>query len=81
VAYAFVMQGGEPSPLDATVDVAEAGSVRFTGVAKALEGASEVRLVIGSTESIAKFDEALARARDGTSDGRVRVLTIPIERR
>lgn len=81
VAYAFTMQDGEPSPLDAKVDFAEAGSVRFTGTARALEGSNEVRIVLGTTSSISKFDDALSRARTGTSDERVRVLRIPVTRR
>lgn len=80
VAYAFVMQGGEPSPLDAKIDVADAGSVRITGVAKALRGSDEVRVVVAEAATIARYDDALALARTKSSDARVRVLSLPIER-
>jgi hypothetical protein len=82
VAYVFARgSGGEPSPVDATVEVAAEGSVRIRGKARALEGARELRIVIGTANgSIKRFDDALARAIDGTSDASIRVLVVPIDR-
>lgn len=80
VAYAFAMIDGEPSPLEAKTEVSADGAVRVTGTSRALEDAGEVRLVLGAPESIGKFDDALARAKRGSSDARVRVITVAIDR-
>jgi hypothetical protein len=81
VAYAFAMGEGEPNPIEANVEIAPDGTIRIRGRARALEGAREVRVVIGTAqESIKRFDDALARARDGKSDAKVRVLTVAIVR-
>lgn len=82
VAYVFAMGEGEPNPVDAQLDVAPEGSVRIRGKARALEGAKEIRVVLGTAnDSIKRFEDALSRARDGKSDADVRVLVIPIVRR
>lgn len=81
VAYAFAIGEGEPNPIEAKVEVAPEGSIRVRGRSRALEGAREVRVVIGiANESIARFEDALTRARDGKSDAFVRVLSVPITR-
>jgi hypothetical protein len=81
VAYAFAIGEGEPNPVEAKVEIAPEGSIRIRGRARALERAREVRVVVGVAEqSIKRFDDALARARDGTSDASVRVVSVPIVR-
>jgi hypothetical protein len=80
VAYVFAIGEGEPNPVEAKVEVAFGGSVRIRGRARALEGAREVRVVLGSTSDFARFEDALAHARDGKSDEHVRVLVVPIVR-
>ena len=81
VAYAFAIGEGDPNPIEAKIEVASEGSVRIRGRAGALQGAREVRVVVGSAnDSIKRFDDALSRARDGKGDAYVRVLTIPITR-
>lgn len=80
VAYAFAMGEGEPSPVEARIDVAQGGAVRVAGAARALAGAREVRLVVGAPDAIGRFDGALARATSGDGDARVRVLRIAIVR-
>ena len=81
VAYAFAMGEGEPNAVDAKIEIAPEGSVRIRGRGRALQGAREVRVVIGTaSDSIARYDDALARARDGKSDAHVRVLVVPITR-
>ena len=81
VAYAFAIGEGEPNPIDAKVEIAPEGSIRIRGRARALDGAREVRVVIGvANESITRFEDALTRARDGKSDASVRVLAVPITR-
>jgi hypothetical protein len=79
VGYAFVMSSGEASALDGKVEVSSDGAVRVTGPSRALSGANEIRLVVGAPEAIGKFDDALARAKSGSSDVRVRVLTVAID--
>jgi hypothetical protein len=80
-AYCFAIGEGEPNPVEATIEVAAEGSVRIRGPARALAGAREVRVVLGTAnDSIKRFDDALARARDGNSDARVRVLKVAIVR-
>lgn len=80
VAYVFAIGEGEPNPVDAKVEVAFGGSVRIRGRARALDGAREVRVVLGSTSDFKRFEDALSHAREGKSDARVRVLTVPIVR-
>lgn len=86
VAYAFVIGEGEPSPLDAKVEIAPEGSVRIRGTARALTGAREVRLVLGTPAAIGRFEDAVARARvlvrvdDGPGSARIRVVVIPVDR-
>lgn len=81
VAYAFAIGEGEPNPIDAKVELAPEGSIRIRGRARALDGAREVRVVIGTAnDSIKRFDDALTRARDGKGDAHVRVVTVPITR-
>jgi hypothetical protein len=75
-AHAFALRSAYVTPLDASVEVAEEGSIRITGAARALEGASEIRVVVGASDA----DAALARAKSGTSDRRVAVLTVAIDR-
>lgn len=81
VAYAFAMgePGSDPNPLDAKTEVSEEGAVRITGASRALEGAREIRVVIGDPASIGKFDDAVRRATSG-GEGPVRVLVVPIDR-
>jgi hypothetical protein len=81
VAYVFAIGEGEPNPVEANVEIAPEGSIRIKGRTRALDGAREVRIVIGvAQESIKRFDDALVRARDGKSDASVRVVTLPIVR-
>ncbi|MBX3211888.1 MAG: hypothetical protein KF850_07640 [Labilithrix sp.] len=82
VAYAFTLDApdAEPAPLDAKVELAPEGMVRLSGSARALEGAREIRVVLGEPASIGKFVDAAARAASRTTDAAVRVLAIPIDR-
>ncbi len=85
VAYAFTFgaSGGaaaEPAPLEAKIEIAPEGAVKLTGPVRTLEGVSEIRVVIGAPEAIGKFDDAASRAREGTSEPRVHVLKVPIDR-
>lgn len=83
VAYPFTFGGPgatEPAPLEAKVEIAPEGGVKLTGASRALEGAAEIRIVIGAPKAIGKFDDAAMRAQSATSDPRVHVLTIPIDR-
>ncbi len=81
VAFAFAFGDAEPNPVDAKVELAPEGAVRVRGRARALDGAREVRIVIGTaSDSITRYDDALSRARSGTSDAKVRVLVVPIVR-
>ncbi len=81
VAYLFAIGEGEPNPIDANVEIAGEGAIRIRGQARALDGARELRLVIGgANDSIARYDDALSHARDGKSDARVRVLAVSIVR-
>ena len=82
VAYAFTFEGpsSEASPLDAKVEIAPEGSVKLTGASRAVEGATEIRVVLGAPAAIGKFDDAATRARSAKSDAHVLVLTIPIDR-
>jgi hypothetical protein len=75
-AYAFAVRAAAVTPLDAAVEVSEGGSIRVTGAAKALDGASEIRVVVGAPDA----EAALARARSSKSDRGVAVLTIAIDR-
>jgi hypothetical protein len=80
VAYVFAIGDGEdPSAVDAKVEIAPEGAVRITGTHRALQGARELRVVVAQRGAIAKFDDALARAKEKRSDSRVRVLTVPID--
>lgn len=82
VAYAFVVRGADVASLDdVKIDVSKDGAVRITGAARELQGASAVRVVVGTAPAITKFDHALERARTGKGDKRVLVLTVPVERR
>lgn len=78
VAYGFAIGEGEPNPIDAKVEAD--GAIRIRGRARALEGAREVRIVVGATGDFARYDDALAKARDGKSDAHVRVIVVPITR-
>jgi hypothetical protein len=82
VAYAFTVDkpGSDATPLEAKIELAPEGAVRLTGHPRALEGAREVRVVVGAPANIGKFDDAAARAKSGTSDAYVGVLAVPIER-
>lgn len=81
VAYVFAIGEGEPSPVDAKIKISPEGSIRIQGRARALQGARELRVVIGVAEgSIKRFDDALGRASNGKSDASVRVFTVPIVR-
>lgn len=80
IAYVFAMEDAEPVPLDANVDVSKDGAVRVTGEARSLGRATELRIVIGTPESIEKFEGALARAKSGASAADVRVLSVEIDR-
>jgi hypothetical protein len=83
VAYGFSMMatGDAPdaSPLDAKIEVAPEGAVRITGRSRMIEGAREIRVVIGAPASIGKFDDAAARAKLGKSDPQVHVVVIPVD--
>lgn len=81
VAYAFAIGEGEPNPIEAKVEIAPEGSIRIRGRARALQGAREVRVVVGTAnDSIRRFEDAVTHARDGKGDASVRVLTVPITR-
>lgn len=81
IAYVFGIGEGEPDAIDAKVEITPGGAVRLTGRTRALAGAGELRIVIGTAPApIARFEDALVRARDGTSDDAVRVLRVPITR-
>ena len=80
VAYVFAIGEGEPSAVDAKIEIAPEGAVRINGRARALAGAREVRVVVGPASDFKRYEDALARARDGKSDGQVRVLVVPIVR-
>jgi hypothetical protein len=80
VAYAFAMIDGEPTALDAKVDVSKDGAVRITGESRLIGTANELRVVVGTPEAIGKYEGALDRAKSGSGDSRVRVLSIAIDR-
>ncbi len=80
VAYIFAIGEGEPNAVDAKIDVTPEGEVRITGRARALAGAREVRVVVGPATQFKRFEDALSKAREGTSDDRVRVVVVPIVR-
>jgi hypothetical protein len=82
VAFAFAMVEGDadPNPVDAKVEIGSDGAVRLAGRARALEGAREVRLVIGAAADFKRYEDALSTARSGSSDAQVRVLRVPIVR-
>ena len=82
VAFAFAMGEGdvEPNPVDAKIVIAPDGAVRLEGRGRALEGSREVRVVLGAAADFKRYEDALAAARAGTSDGQVRVLVVPIVR-
>ena len=80
VVYAFGIGDREPNPLDAPIDLLPDGGVRLTGSSRSLAGAREARIVIGTASSIHRFDDALARAKSGSSDASIRVVTLAIER-
>lgn len=81
VAYAFAMgePGSDANPLDAKTEVSDEGAVRITGASRMLEGAREIRIVVGDPASIGKFDDAVRRATSG-GEGPARVLVVPIDR-
>lgn len=80
-AWAFaVTSDPEPGPLDAKIEVAAEGSVRITGTGRALRDVSEIRVVVAPAETIAKYDEALSRAKVAKSDAHVRVLVVNVTR-
>jgi hypothetical protein len=81
VAYAFViLEGSKAEPLDAKIDVSPDGAIKVTGQARALDGAREVRIVIGPPASIGKFDDAAALAAKNEKSSYVRVLSVAIDR-
>lgn len=84
VAYAFAMMGpvdgAEVNPLDAKIEIAPEGGVRITGPSRLLEGAREIRIVIGAPAAIGKFDDAAAHAKGGKGNAQVHVVTVPIDR-
>ena len=81
VAYVFAVKDGEPNAVEASVELAPEGSVRIRGRAGQLRGAREVRVVLGTAnDSIKRYEDALARAREGRSDASIRVLVIPVAR-
>lgn len=80
IAYAFVMEGAEPVALDAKTDVSKDGAVRITGEARALWMGKELRVVVGTPDSVGGFVAAADRARAGKSSDHLKVLAVPIER-
>ena len=81
VAYVFAIGEGDPSAVEASVELAPEGSVRIRGRAASLRGAREVRVVLGTAnDSIKRYEDALSRAREGRSDASIRVLVVPIAR-
>ena len=81
VAYAFVMlEGSKAEPLEAKIDVSPDGAIKVAGEARALEGAREVRIVIGPPASIGKFEDAATLAQKNEKSTRVRVLSVAIDR-
>ena len=80
VAYAFAIGDREPDPIDATTELLPDGTIRIRGAARALQGAREARLVIGTPASFRRFDDALARAKSNESDASIRVLSFAIVR-
>ncbi len=84
VAFAFAFGSGasdvEPNPVDAKTEITADGTVRLRGRGRALEGAREVRVVLGAAEDFKRYEDALDSARAGASDGQVRVLEVPIVR-
>lgn len=84
VAYVFAIGEGEPNAVDANVEVAPEGSVRIRGRARALMGAREVRIILAAATdggaSITRYEDALAAARSGKSDERLRVVVVKLVR-
>jgi hypothetical protein len=80
VVYAFGIGDREPNPLDVSTSFASDGTVRITGMTKALAGAREARFVIATPASVRRFDDALERAKSGADDGAARVVSVPIVR-
>ena len=54
--------------------------MRLRGRGRALEGAREVRVVIGAAADFKRYEDALATAREGSSSAQVRVLVVPVVR-
>ncbi len=80
VAYAFAIGERDPDPIEATTELLPDGTIRIRGVARALQGAREARLVIGTPAAFRRFDDALARAKSNESDASIRVLSFSIAR-
>lgn len=80
VAYVFAMDGDEPVAVDAKVDVSKDGAVRVTGDARRLGTSKELRIVLGTPESIGNFQGASDRAKAASSDAKVKVLVVAIDR-
>jgi hypothetical protein len=81
VAYAFGVGEGEPNAIDGLVEVSPEGSIRLRGRTRALLGARELRIVIGTTPTpIARFEDALGVAVAGARDTRARVVRVAITR-
>jgi hypothetical protein len=78
--YVFAIGEGEPNPVDAKIDVTPEGPIRITGRVRALAGAREVRVGIGAATDFKRYEDALARAREGKTEGAIRVLSVPIVR-
>jgi len=80
VAWAFAMEDRGPTQLDARIEISSDGAVRIRGDAKELRGAREIRVLIGTPESIGTYDEALSRITNLRNDVHARLLVVAIER-
>lgn len=78
--FALTVGGEDPAPLDAKVTVLADGAVRIAGERRALEGVNGLRIVVGSPLDIGKFDDAMYRAKAGSSDRNVRVVSVVLVR-
>ena len=67
-AQAFVVRGGAFTPWSGALAISPSGSVRILESGALLEGASELRVVVGREEQLAG-DAALARARSTATSG------------
>lgn len=67
-AHAFVVRAGATTPWSGALEISPSGSVRILDSAALLQGASELRVVVGRKEQLAG-DEALAKARGTARSG------------